>query len=126
MLTQEIETFGRRIGLDNLHLNDSGIAEIRLEGFATLTLEARLNNERSDEPHALLLVLALEADPDNWRRYARALERCDASHPRAYPVQTALVRDRLIYAVRFDTERLAATDLENAFRLLLEFAQAKD
>ena len=101
MLEQEINEFGRRLGLPGLELSAEGL----------------------DAEGDILMVLALEGVPDTGSsglHYAKALRRCDWRSAQPFLVSTALVHERLIYAIRFTADSATAVELENGLRYLLD------
>ena len=76
MLEQEINEFGRRLGLPGLELSAEGLAALDIENVGKLTLERGEGDAEGD----ILMVLALEGVPDagsSGLHYAKALRRCD-------------------------------------------------
>lgn len=122
MLNDQLNDFGRRIGLPGLAMNDAGIAALAVSGVGELTLE--LAPDGSPAQGDLLFALALEAHPgtDASLLLTRALERVHWRTAPAMNCAAALVRGRLVLALRFDAERVTGAELENGLRLLLDEA----
>lgn len=119
MLEQEINEFGRRLGLPGLELCAEGLAALDIENVGKLTLERGEGDAEGD----ILMVLALEGVPDagsSGLHYAKALRRCDWRSAQPFLVSTALVHERLIYAIRFAADSATAVELENGLRYLLD------
>lgn len=115
-LAREIEAFGRRLGLQGLHLGEEGAASLRIDADKTLTLQMGAGNQS----HVLLMTLAVPVpSAEAAEVYERSLERASVDEAPSIPFSVGMNRERLVFGVRLREAAASAAALENAFRFLL-------
>lgn len=116
MLQDELQAFGRRLGLAELSLGEAGLAALEIEDAGTLSLEM---GEGSAEGALIMSLAAPAHDEGAAARFRRALERLDWRLGAA-DISAGLFRGRLILAKRLPAETLCDADLDQALRELME------
>lgn len=122
MLEKEIDEFGRRIGLPGLKLNDNGLAQLNIEGLGCLSLELAAEGRHGERD--LIFSIALSPDAHAAEKLPAAFASVNSEERLPLQMATGLLENRLILSARLSTDRVRASDLENALRLLLSKAEA--
>ena len=86
MLEQELNEFGRRMGLPGLSFSPDGLAALDVERMG------RLHLEKGGKPGAeeLLVYLARPCPAHDREAPERALELCHYRHPRPFPLSAGV------------------------------------
>lgn len=116
MLEQELEEFGRRMGLPGLRFSREGLAALDVENMGRLHLEKA--GARGMEE--LLVYLALPCPPHDRQAPERALAFCHYRHPRPFPLSAGLHNDQLIMLTRLPAREATAANMEKAVLLLAD------
>ena len=89
MLEQELNEFGRRMGLPGLSFSPDGLAALDVERMG------RLHLEKGGKPGAeeLLVYLARPCPAHDREAPERALELCHYRHPRPFPLSAGVQRE---------------------------------
>lgn len=113
MLEYEIESFGRRLGLESLKLSSEGLARLDIENVGSLYLERGKDGE--------LLVYISSSLPDHdVEAVRRLLSLCDYRRALPMPLQAGAFSGRAVLLTRMDENTVTAAALENALRFLSE------
>ncbi len=116
MLEQELNEFGRRMGLPALTFNPDGLAALDVERMG------RLHLEKSGKPgtEELLIYLALPYPAHDREAPERALALCHYRYPRPFPLSAGVHGDRLIMLTRLPEREATAANMEKAVLFLAD------
>lgn len=116
MLEQELNEFGRRMGLPGLSFGTDGLAALDVERMG------RLHLEKSGKPGAeeLLAYLARPCPAHDREALERALDLCHYRHPRIFPLSAGMHGDRIIMLTRLPEREATAANMEKAVLLLAD------
>jgi type III secretion system chaperone SycN len=114
MVYDEIQEFGRRIGLTNLDLS-GGPVTLDIEEIGRLTMT--LKNEPGEEAElTLMLVRNFTQEPE--KVFRRLLAEADWRSNPPYTIQTGELGERVFVLTRLPESRLRGAEIENALRYL--------
>ncbi|MDY0273954.1 MAG: type III secretion chaperone SycN [Desulfomicrobium sp.] len=112
MLDREIAEFGRRMGLPQLALPESGVAALDVDKLGRLYLE------RGQDTQELLVYLAFPVPAHDSMVLRRALELCSYAHAHPWPLSAGVHAGQLVLLVRLHEREVTAASLENAIHFL--------
>lgn len=114
MVYDEIEEFGRRIGLAALDLGNGPVTlDIEEIGRLTLTLK---NDPGQEAELSLMLVREFPQEPAKTAR--KLLREADWRTNPPYTIQTGVLNERVFVLTRLAEGRIVAAEIENALRYL--------
>lgn len=114
MVYDEIEDFGRRIGLSALDLGNGSVTlDIEEIGRLTLTLK---NDPGQEAELSLMLVRDFPQEPEKTAR--RLLHEADWRANPPYTIQTGVLNERVFVLTRLAEGKIQAAEIENALRFL--------
>ena len=116
MLEQELNEFGRRMGLPALTFNSDGLAALDGERMGRLHLEK--NGKPGTEE--LLIYLALPCPAHDREVSERALALCHYRHPRPFPLSAGVHGEQLIMLTRLPEREATAANMEKAVLFLAD------
>lgn len=116
MLEQELNEFGRRMGLAGLSFSPDGLAALDVERMG------RLHLEKNGKPGAeeLLVYLARPCPTHDREAPERALSLCHYRYPRPFPLSAGMHGDQLIMLTRLREREVTAANLEKAALFLAD------
>lgn len=114
MFDREIAEFGRRMGMPDFSLPESGVAALDVEKLGRLYLE------RGPDGRELLLYLAVSVPAHDTMIPRRALELCSYVHAHPWPLYSGVHANQLVLLTRLDERQTTAAAVENAVRFLGE------
>ena len=116
MLEQELNEFGRRMGLPGLRFSPDGLAALDVERMG------RLHLEKSGTPGAeeLLVYLSRACPAHDREAPERALSLCHYRHPRPFPLSAGMHGEQLIMLTRLQERDVTAANLEKTVLFLAD------
>jgi type III secretion system chaperone SycN len=117
MLEYEVQTFGRRLGLEALTFSSSGLARLDIDNVGSLYLE------RSDQwqgRQELLIYLSASFPEHDIAALRRLMALGDYRHGWGMPLFAGVFSGKAILLTRLPEESVTASGLENILRLLAD------
>lgn len=120
MLEQELDEFGKRMGLPGLAFNRNGLTALDVERMGRLHLE---KNARAGVEE-LLIYLARPCPSHDREVTERALERCHYRHADPFPLSASRHNNQLILLTRLPERDTTAAAMEKAVLFLADAMRA--
>lgn len=105
MIKETIDSFGKKMGFDDLGFNENNIIHLELESVGELYLE--------DSTPFLLMYLIKKIDNPGIKVYQKALTLCHYKQKNLYPTYTGLYEEnQLAFLVKIPYEQISESELE--------------
>lgn len=105
MINSTIDSFGKKMGFDDLGFNENNIIHLELESVGDLYLE--------DNAPFLLMYLIKKIENPSLKVYQKALTLCHYKQKNPYPIYTGLYEEnQLVFLVRIPYEQISESELE--------------
>lgn len=105
MIKSTIDSFGKKMGFDDLGFNENNVIHLELESVGDLYLE--------DNAPFLLMYLIKKIENPSLKVYQKALTLCHYKQKNLYPIYTGLYEEnQLVFLVRIPYEQISESELE--------------